>query len=65
MPFPAFRSIDNLSEQERERDRDRERQKDRQTNRERDSEGLGKSLLCLRIIMLKLEDKLFYANSSV
>ena len=62
------RQTDRQKHKERQaenRDRERHKKTDRQANRERESKSLGKSLLCHRIIILKQEDKLFYANSLV
>ena len=49
------RQSDRHREAQKDRQKNRQRQNDRQTDeqRKREREGLGKSLLCLRIIMLK------------
>ena len=47
------RQTDRQNDRQKNRDRERHKKTDRQANRERESESLGKSLLCLRIIILK------------
>ena len=55
------RQTDKKTDRQKNRDSERHKKTDRQTKKERERESLGKSLLCLKVII----DKMFYANSSV